>query len=91
MTDVPQIHEVILRLKNKVTDPEQAQLVAKVTADLTTLLSRQLAGDNVAAEIAHLKATALNIGVANAEFVKQEILGFVNQFISAAIVGAITG
>ncbi len=49
------------RLKEAPLSPEERELAAKLAIDLVGLLANELGGEDIQAEIAHLRAQAANL------------------------------
>lgn len=80
-----------IRQQSGLTDPDRVTLLARVSTDAAWLHSRALAGEDVTAEMAILKATAANLDEHARGVVGTQLLAFVQGLISRALGVAILG
>jgi len=71
MTFEPLLQNVLNRLSTN--DPETRDLAARITTDAALLTARAAAGEDVEAEIQHLKAQALNLSAEVAQVISDEL------------------
>lgn len=82
------LEQLLEAVQSKVDTPEDRQLVEALTVDLANLGARQLLGEDVSAELAHVEAAAANLAAGKAVEIADEIHLFLCDVV-AALVGTI--
>ena len=71
-------------------DPAKRELAAAVIADYTALQARSLAGEDVASEIGHVEAQALNLTAEAQQKVQDVLTAFWQKLVQATVAALLT-
>lgn len=89
---IPQtLEQMLAELKGRVLSPERKEVVAQIATDLIQLNTRALAGEDVSAELQHVKSQSASLAASEVELVRNSVLGWVSLITGAIVRGAIAG
>ena len=73
------LDELIRKIESRLNldDPEDQQLIARITTDATLLTARKVAGEDVDQELIHLTAQAMNLSATAQQVVSSEIRAWI--------------
>jgi hypothetical protein len=79
------LEDLVERVKTLVTSEEDKALAVALATDLAGLMAKQLAGEDVTAELRHTRAQALNLSAAMAADINAEVSNWISSLLSATI------
>lgn len=87
----PALGDMLNELKAQVLSPERKVVVTNLAADLAQLSSRALAGENVAAELAQVKAQGELLAASEQALVSNALTNWIGLVTTAIVRGALAG
>lgn len=78
-------------LKSQVASPERKVVVTNLAADLAQLSSRALAGEDVSAELAQVKAQGELLAASEQQLVSNALTNWIGLLTTAIVRGALAG
>jgi len=86
----PILKDVLAELRGRIADPARQQILVQLTTDLAQLSSRALAGENVEAELRHVRAQGAMLAAEEAALVRNTLLDWIGVVTGAVVRGALT-
>jgi hypothetical protein len=85
---VSQLDDLVERVRTGVgaRNPEHVALAIRVATDITVLQGRASLGEDVAAEMAHARAAALQLTEHGRNVIGREVIAFVQNVIAGALI-----
>ena len=88
---VPKLEDLIDSIKARISDPAKQLIAVALATDLAQLQVRQLAGEDVAQELLHLRAQATSLGAIEAATLRDVYVGWVGAIAGALVQGVLSG
>jgi hypothetical protein len=83
--------DMLAELKAKVASPERKEVLAALATDLAQLSSRALLGEDVSAELQHVKSQGESLAASESELVRSAFLDWAELIVGTVVRGALAG
>jgi hypothetical protein len=85
----PELKAMLEALRDQVASPERKEIVVALAADLAQLTSRAIAGEDVSAELQHVKAQGELLAASEAALVNNALTDWIGLVTTAIVRGAL--
>lgn len=80
---------LLAQVRARISDPARQAIAAQIAADAAKLSLRALAGEDVGAEIAHVRAQALLLVSEESEVVRLSVMSWIAETVGIVLRGAL--